>query len=179
MTEAGERSAVRSAEGTAVDGTDGSGPVGAADGSQPPVPDAAPPDGLGWRLRHLPFLLGVSAVAVVLAAIVGAIAAGGTGAAGAAIGVGVVTLSYAASTVVLAWVDWVNPRLVLVFGLSLYGAKVAVLGAAVGAVAAADWAGLEPLCLGIAAGVVGWTGAHVWWISRVHARRVHVSGVSR
>ncbi len=107
----------------------------------------------------------------VLAAVVGAVAAGGTGALGAAGGVAIVTLSYVLSTLVIAHADAVNPRLVLPVGLGAYITKLTLLGGVLFLVAASDWAGLRPFSLGIVAGVVGWTGAHIWWISTVHARR--------
>jgi hypothetical protein len=124
-----------------------------------------------WRIQHLPVLLLVSAVLLVVAAVVGGVARGGAGAAGAAIGVVIVTASYALSTLVLAWADAVNPQLVLTFGLALYVAKFTLLGGVMGIVAATGWAGLVPLCLGIAAGVIAWTTAHIWWISTVHVAR--------
>lgn len=124
-----------------------------------------------WRLRHLPVLIAVSAVLLVVAAVVGGLAAGGTGALGAAAGVGVVTVGYVLSTLVVAWADSVHPKLVLPFGLAVYTTKITLFGGLMIAVAAAGWAGLIPFSLGIAAGVVGWTGAHIWWISTVHAAR--------
>lgn len=124
-----------------------------------------------WRLRHLPVLLAVAACSALAAAGVGAFLDGPTAALGAAAGVGVTALSYTLTTVVLAWADSVNPQLVLPFGLGLYAAKFTALGGVMMAVASTGWAGLVPLCLGIAAGVVAWTGAHIWWITTVHARR--------
>ncbi|MFC4109128.1 hypothetical protein [Micromonospora zhanjiangensis] len=130
------------------------------------------PDDRRWRVAHLPALVVVSVVAIGLAAAVGWWLAGGTGAAGAAAGVAVVTVSYVLSTLVVAWADSVHPRLVLPFGLGVYAAKIALLGTLMIAVATSGWAGLLPFSYGIAAGVVAWTGAHIWWISTVHAARV-------
>jgi hypothetical protein len=131
-----------------------------------------------WRLRHLPVLLGVSAVLTVVAAALGGVTGGGSGAAGAAIGVAVVTLSYTISTLVIAWADSVDPQLVFTFGLATYITKVTLLGGVMSVVASTGWSGLVPLCLGMAAGVAGWTGAHIWWISTVHARRVRAGKMS-
>ncbi len=125
----------------------------------------------GWRLRHLPVLLVTSAVVAALGAVAGGVLGGADAALGAVAGVAVTVASYTLTTVVLAWADARNPQLVLPFGLGLYAAKFTLLGGVMVAVASTGWPGLIPLCLGIAAGVVVWTGAHIWWLSTVHARR--------
>ncbi|WP_370463326.1 hypothetical protein ACN26Y_12915 [Micromonospora sp. WMMD558] len=124
-----------------------------------------------WRLRHLPLLLAATGLLAAAAAVVGALTGGPDAALGAALGVGVTAASYTLTTVVLAWADSVNPQLVLPFGLGLYAAKFTLLGVVMVGVASTGWAGLVPLCLGIAAGVVVWTGVHIWWLTTVHARR--------
>ncbi|NIL39753.1 hypothetical protein HCB17_00185 [Salinispora arenicola] len=126
-----------------------------------------------WRLRHLPVLLAASGLLAAVAALAGAVAGGAAAALGAAIGVAVTVASYTLTTVVLAWADRVNPQLVLPFGLGLYAAKFTLIGVVLVGVAATGWAGLIPLCFGIAAGVVVWTGVHIWWLTTVHARRSH------
>ncbi|WP_089154998.1 hypothetical protein [Micromonospora sp. NBS 11-29] len=125
----------------------------------------------GWRLRHLPVLLGAVAVLAALAAVLGGVTRGADGALGAAAGVAVTAASYTLTTVVLAWADARDPQLVLPFGLGLYVAKITALGGVMVLVASTGWPGLVPFCLGIAAGVVVWTGVHVWWLTTVHARR--------
>ncbi|MEV4199000.1 hypothetical protein [Micromonospora globbae] len=125
----------------------------------------------GWRLRHLPVLLAASAVLAAGAAVLGGVTGGGDAALGAALGVAVTVVSYSLTTVVLAWADSRNSQLVLPFGLGLYVAKFTLLGVVMVAVASTGWSGLIPLCLGIAAGVVVWTGVHIWWLTTVHARR--------
>ncbi|WP_117665575.1 hypothetical protein [Micromonospora sp. MW-13] len=125
----------------------------------------------GWRLRHLPVLLAASAVVAALGAVAGGVLGGADAALGVAAGVAVTVVSYSLTTVVLAWADARNPQLVLPFGLGLYAAKFTLLGGVMVAVASTGWAGLIPLCLGIGAGVVVWTGAHIWWLSTVHSRR--------
>ncbi|WP_406041405.1 ATP synthase subunit I [Micromonospora sp. NBC_00898] len=127
----------------------------------------------GWRLRHLPVLVITSAVLGALAAVVGGVTGGADAALGAAAGVAVTAVSYTVTTVVLAWADARDPKLVLPFGLGLYAAKFTLLGAVMIGVASTGWSGLIPLCLGIAAGVAVWTGVHIWWLTTVHARRVH------
>ncbi|GAB3944652.1 hypothetical protein [Micromonospora vulcania] len=126
-----------------------------------------------WRLRHLPLLLIASLALAALAAVVGGVTGGTTAALGAAAGVGVTVLSYTLTTVVLAWADQINPQLLLPLGLGLYALKFTLLGVVMVAVASTGWAGLVPLCLGIVAGVAVWTAVHIWWLTRVHARRPH------
>jgi hypothetical protein len=124
----------------------------------------------GWRLRHLPTLLVTSAVVIAVAAVVGGVTRGGAGAAGAAIGVALPSASFTLSTVVLAWADAQNPRLVLPFGVGLYVMKYSLLGGVMILVGASDWPGLLPFGWGVAAGIVAWTGVHIWWLTRVWPR---------
>jgi len=124
----------------------------------------------GWRLRHLPTLLVTSAVVIVAAALVGWLTRGGAGAVGAAIGVALPSASFTLSTVVLAWADKQNPRLVLPFGVGLYVMKYSLLGGVMILVGTSDWAGLAPFGWGVAAGIVAWTGVHIWWLARVWSK---------
>ncbi|MEU7761466.1 hypothetical protein [Micromonospora aurantiaca (nom. illeg.)] len=126
----------------------------------------------GWRLRHLPVLLAAVVVLAAAAAVAGGVWRGADGALGAAAGVAVTAASYTLTTVVLAWADSKDPQLVLPFGLGLYVAKITALGGVMVLVASTGWPGLIPFALGIAAGVVVWTGVHVWWLTTVHARRM-------
>lgn len=103
------------------------------------------------------------------AAVVGWLAGGGPGATGAAIGVGVVSVSYTLSTLAIAGADSISPQLVLPVGLTMYATKFTILGLLMAAVVASGWAGLVPLGVGVAVGVVGWTAAQIWWIVTVHA----------
>lgn len=125
-----------------------------------------------WRLAHLPVVLGASLGLLVLAAAVGGLAAGGTGVAGVAIGVALVTVSYLASTLVIAWADSVHSSLVLPFGVAMYVAKFSVIGVVMAGVADSGWAGLAPFGWGVVVGVVAWTGANIWWVSTVHQARL-------
>ncbi|EEP71423.1 hypothetical protein MCAG_01750 [Micromonospora sp. ATCC 39149] len=137
-----------------------------------PVVDAArATDDRGWRLRHLPVLLAASAAVAALGAVVGGVLGGADAALGVAAGVAVTVASYVLTTVVLAWADARNPQLVLPFGVGLYVAKFTLLGGVLMAVASTGWSAMVPLCIGIAVGVVVWTGAHIWWLSTVYARR--------
>ncbi|WP_422743529.1 hypothetical protein ACN27B_03980 [Micromonospora sp. WMMD754] len=125
----------------------------------------------GWRLRHLPVLLAAVAVVAAVAAVAGGVWRGADGALGAAAGVAVTAASYTLTTVVLAWADARDPQLVLPLGLGLYVAKMTALGGVMVLVASTGWPGLIPFCVGVAAGVVVWTGVHIWWLATVHARR--------
>ncbi|MEV4493036.1 hypothetical protein AB0K04_23335 [Micromonospora coxensis] len=138
--------------------------------AEPGVRAARTADDRRWRLRHLPVLLLASAVLGGVAGLVGGLTGGADAALGAAAGVAVTVVSYTLTTVVLAWADAINPQLVLPFGLGLYAAKFTLLGVVMVAVASTGWDGLIPLCMGIAAGVVVWTGVHIWWLTRVHSR---------
>jgi hypothetical protein len=125
-----------------------------------------PDDDRGWRLRHLPALLAVSGILVAVAALVGGLVRGGAGAAGAAIGVGIVTSSYLISTLLIAWADAVHPSLVLPIGMTAYAVKFTILGFVMVAVAATGWDGVVPLGLGMVAGVVAWTATQIIWVVR-------------
>ncbi|MEU1689870.1 hypothetical protein [Micromonospora sp. NPDC005707] len=126
----------------------------------------------GWRLRHLPVLVLASVLMAAVAAVAGGVTRGADGALGAAAGVAVTAVSYSLTTVVLAWADARDPQLVLPFGLGVYIAKMTLLGGVMVLVASTGWPGLVPFALGIAAGVVVWTGVHIWWLATVHSRRV-------
>jgi hypothetical protein len=121
----------------------------------------------GWRLRHLPLMLAASAAMALVAAAVGFWLAGAAGAA-AAVGVAVATLSFTASTLVIAYADRLDPRLVLPFGLGMYIAKITLIGGLALAVAQSGWPGFLPMMWGIAAGVLAWGAAQIWWIAAVH-----------
>jgi hypothetical protein len=132
------------------------------------APQAADRADRRWRLRHLPAMLAASAAMLVVAAAVGWWLVGGAGALGAAIGVAVATLSFTASTLAIAFADGLDPRLVMPFGMGAYIAKVSLFGGLLLGVSQTGWAGLVPLGWGIAAGVLAWTAAQIWWIAAVH-----------
>jgi len=121
---------------------------------------------MGWRLAHLPAVLGASGALLVLGAVAGWLAAGPAQAAGVAGGVAVVAGSYTVSTLAIAWADTVNPQLVLPVGMVAYVVKFSLLGVAMMAVLDTGWAGKGALAVGIVTGVVGWTGAQIWWVTR-------------
>jgi hypothetical protein len=124
----------------------------------------------GWRLAHLPALLAASGGLLVAGAIMGLLVAGGAGAAGAAVGVGMVAASYLSSTLAIAWADSIDPRLVLPVGLGAYLVKFTLIGIVMAAVVATGWEGLPALGAGVVAGVVTWTATQVWWVVRHRPR---------
>jgi hypothetical protein len=124
------------------------------------------------RLRHLPSGLAASAVLLVVGVLLGALLRGGAGAAGAAAGVGLVAASYVLGSVVIAWADSVDPRLVLPAGLMTYVLKFAVIGVVMAAIAASGWAGLEPMGVAVLGTALGWIVAQSWWTW--HARIAYV-----
>lgn len=135
-----------------------------------PRTPAEPETGAGrnWRLRHLPPLLLVSALVAAGAAAVGGLVSGGVGAFAAALGVALATASFVASTLVIAWADTIDTKLVMPFGMGMYIAKISLLGGVLLVLAQAGWSGLVPLAWGLAVGVVGWSAAQIWWIAAVH-----------
>lgn len=118
------------------------------------------------RIRHLPVLLSTSGLLAAFAALVGGLTRGTDAALGAAVGVGVVAASYTFSILLIAWADSVDTNLVLPFGLTAYVTKFTLIGVVMAAVAASGWPGLQPMGLGVIAGVVVWSGTHIWWVVR-------------
>lgn len=132
----------------------------AADGPPgPPVP------GVRWRLAHLPPLLTASGLLLLAAVLTGALAQNAVGAAGAALGVGIVVFSYLLSTAFLAVVDSVQPALILPMGMALYTTKFALFGVVMWGLSRSGWPGLPALAIALCAAIVVWTGVHIWWLS--------------
>ncbi|MPZ27711.1 MAG: hypothetical protein GEV12_15200 [Micromonosporaceae bacterium] len=119
---------------------------------------------LGWRLAHLPLLLAVTAGLLAGAAGVGWLVGGGTAAAGAAGGAGLVAAGYLGSNLAVAWADAARPGLLLAVALGSYVAKVSLVSAVLLAVAARDGPGLVPMAYGVLAGAVAWPATMAWWV---------------
>lgn len=117
-------------------------------------------------MSHVPVALAVSGLVLALATAAGWLAEGGAGALGAAAGVALVAVSYLVSSVAVAWADSIRPQLVLPVGLSTYITKIVVLGGVMLAVVETGWDGTTAMGLAIIPGVMGWTGATVWWALR-------------
>jgi ATP synthase protein I len=118
------------------------------------------------RLVHLPMALWASGALLIIATIVGWLTKGGAGAAGAAAGVVLVVASYVISSVVIAWADAVNPKLIMPVGLATYGIKFVVIGVVMWVIASTDWAGLIPMAISIIVAVLVWTLAQSVWTYR-------------
>jgi hypothetical protein len=127
---------------------------------------------VGKRLRHLPSGLIASAVLLVVGVVVGALLRGGAGAGGAAAGVGLVAASYVIGSLVIAWADSVDPRLILPVGLMTYVLKFTLIGVVMAAIASSGWAGLRPMGVAVLATAFGWIVAQSWWTW--HARIAYV-----
>jgi hypothetical protein len=124
------------------------------------------------RLRHLPSGLIASAVLLVVGVVVGALLRGGAGALGAAAGVGLVAASYVIGSVVIAWADSIDPKLVMPVGLTTYVLKFTLIGIVMAAIAASGWAGLRPMGVAVLGTALGWIVAQSWWTW--HARIAYV-----
>jgi hypothetical protein len=122
--------------------------------------------GVAPRVRHLPIELAVAGALLVVSVVIGLGVGGPVAAAGAAAGVLLVTLSYTASTLAIAWADSINPRMVLAVGMAMYITKFSLLGALLIFISSTDWAGQIPMALGIVAGIVTWIGIQIWWTVR-------------
>ena len=127
---------------------------------------------MGKRLRHLPSGLIATAVLLVVGVPVGALLRGGPGAAGAAAGVCLVAVSYVIGSVVIAWADSLDPRLVLPAGLMTYVLKFTLIGVIMAAISASGWSGLVPMGVAVLVSALGWIVAQSWWTW--HARVAYV-----
>ncbi len=120
---------------------------------------------MGKRLRHLPSGLAASAVLLVVGVLVGALLRGWPG-------VGLVAASYVIGSVVIAWADSVDPKLVMPVGLMTYVLKFTLIGIVMAAIAASGWAGLKPMGVAVLGTAFGWIVAQSWWTW--HARIAYV-----
>ncbi len=126
------------------------------------------------RLTHLPSGLVASAGLLVLGVALGALLRGAAGALGAAAGVLIVAASYTASSLVIAWADSIDPRLVLPAGLMTYMLKFTVLGVLLLALAGRGWAGQAPMGVAIMITALGWTVAQAVWTWRARIPYVEI-----
>jgi hypothetical protein len=131
--------------------------------------------GLRVRLRHLPSGLLASAGLLLVGVLLGALLRGPAGAAGAAVGVGLVAASYTLSSVVIAWADLRDPRLVLPVGLLTYVVKFTIIGFALAALASTDWDGLPAMGVAVMVTALGWTIAQAVWTWRARIPYVEIN----
>jgi ATP synthase protein I len=136
-----------------------------------PAPARAPGE-VRRRLNHLPSGLLACAAVLVVGAVVAAVAAGPVAVAGVALGTALVAGSYSGSSVVIAWADSIDRRLVLPVGLVTYAVKFAALGVAVAALAGTGWDGLTAFGVTVIAATLAWAVAQAWWTW--HARIPYV-----
>jgi hypothetical protein len=124
---------------------------------------------LGKRLRHLPSGLVASGGLLLVGLLPAALAWGAAGVAGIAAGVGLVAASYTISSLVIAWADSVDPKLVLPAGLTTYFLKVLLIGVLMAALASSGWHGLVPMGVAILGTALAWIVAQsVWtWRARI------------
>lgn len=126
------------------------------------------------RLRHLPSGLLASAALLAVGVPLAAVLRGGPAAIGVVAGVLLVALSYVISSVVVAWVDRVDPRLILPVGLLTYVVKVAVIGLVMWRIQVTGWTGLPAMGVAIIATVLGWITAQAWWTWRARIPYVEI-----
>jgi hypothetical protein len=125
-------------------------------------------------VRHLPAGLLASAALLAVGLLPAALAWGAAGVAGVAAGVGLVAASYTLSSLVIAWVDAVDRRLLMPVGLMTYIIKFTLIGVLMGAISASGWSGLIPMGVAILAGVLTWIVAQSWWTWRARIMYVEV-----
>lgn len=122
--------------------------------------------------KFLPFMLLVSAVLAVLAAVAGFVIAGSAAALGAAAGVAFIAVLYALSTVFITWVESFSRELMLVAALLSYVGKLAALLITLNALGSAGWDGVRAMVFGVAAAALVWIVAQMWWLT--HAKIPYV-----
>ncbi|MCC3764981.1 hypothetical protein K3N28_18130 [Glycomyces sp. TRM65418] len=105
----------------------------------------------------------VAGIAAVVAAVVGGITSGGTGAWAAPAGVALAALGFAGSVWAVAWAEKIDLRLTLPMALITYAVKLGIAFAALAAVRALLPDALTPFAFGIIGGAVAWLAAQVVW----------------
>lgn len=118
------------------------------------------------RLAHLPPALAVTGIALVVCALVGALSTGRDAAVGGALGAALAAVSFAGSSVVLAWTDIVDRRLIMPVGLLTYVMKFALFGALMYAVTTSGWAGSRAVGWGLMVGTLVWATTQAVWVYR-------------
>jgi len=129
---------------------------------------------LRHRLRHLPSGLAASGVLFILGIGVGWALRGGVGALGAALGVALVAVGYTVSSVMVAWVDAIDPSKVMIAALATYIVKYLLLGVLMWRVAGTGWAGLAPMGVAIIVSTIAWGTAQSVWTIRAKIPYVEI-----
>lgn len=126
------------------------------------------------RVRHLPSGLAASGALLLVGLIPAGVLRGTVGIAGFAAGVGLVAASYTLSSLIIAWVDAVDRRLLIPVGLMTYLLKFALIGVLMYAISASDWAGLVPMGVAVLGTALAWIVAQSWWTWRARIPYVEV-----
>ncbi|MCD0442675.1 hypothetical protein LO763_03430 [Glycomyces sp. A-F 0318] len=105
----------------------------------------------------------VAGAAAVVAAVIGWIAAGGTGAWAAPAGVALAALGFAGSAVAVMKAEKIDIRLTLPMALVTYAIKLMIVFMVLATVRFAFPEALPPFAYGIAGGAVAWLAAQVVW----------------
>jgi hypothetical protein len=105
----------------------------------------------------------VAGIAAVLAAVVGGITAGGTGAWAAPAGVALAALGFAGSAMAVAFAETFDLRLTLPMALITYSIKLALVLTVLTIVKTAVPDALLPFAYGVVGGAVAWLATQVAW----------------
>lgn len=126
------------------------------------------------RLTHLPTQLLAMAIVLVVTVPIALWRDGWTGVGGDAAGVGLVTLSYVVSSLVIAWTDLKAHQLLLPVALGTYVIKFTIIGLAMWAALNTEWAGLPWMGVSVIVAVIAWMTAHAVWVWRAKIPYVEV-----
>jgi ATP synthase protein I len=107
--------------------------------------------------------LAASAGLLVLGVPVAALFRGGAWAGGVAAGVALVAVSYSVSSVIIAWVDSIDPKLIMMVGLATYVIKFTLIGVLMWVIASTGWSGLTAMGVAVMTTVLVWVIAQSWW----------------
>ncbi|GAA3457660.1 hypothetical protein [Dactylosporangium matsuzakiense] len=126
------------------------------------------------RLTHLPAQLLAMAIVLVVTVPVALWRDGGTGAAGVVAAVGLVTLSYVISSLVIAWIDLKARHMLVPVAMATYIIKFTVIGFAMWAALTTEWGGLTWMGVGVIVAVIAWMTAHAVWVWRAKIPYVEI-----
>ncbi|WP_030157661.1 hypothetical protein [Glycomyces sp. NRRL B-16210] len=117
----------------------------------------------------------VAGIAAALAAVLGGIFAGGTGAWAAPTGVALVALGFAGSVWAVAAAEKIDLRLTLVMALVTYAVKLMIVFAALAAVKSHAPEALTPFAYGIIGGALAWLGTQAVWAYKAKIPYIELS----
>lgn len=126
------------------------------------------------RLQHLPTALIAMGLLLVAVAPFAAWRDGLIGALGALAGTALVTVSYTASSLIIAVTDLRARHLLLPVAMSTYLLKFTLIGVVMWIVSSADWGGLPWLGVLVIAGTLMWVTAQSVWVWRAKIPYVEI-----